>query len=155
MVRLTGTERSGRLMDTADRDALACSQHQGTSARRSAAALPQKPDLSGRCKTFSNVPGADLRDAGVADLRAACCRGKTASSSPRHSPAKLTRATAPEQRRQAAAVSRKIIPPIARVAMKDLRADWRRWIRAESIVAVLIALGMTGLVPALLLLGEG
>jgi hypothetical protein len=39
--------------------------------------------------------------------------------------------------------------------MKDLKADWRAWTRAESIVAVFIALGMTGLVPALLLLGEG
>jgi hypothetical protein len=38
--------------------------------------------------------------------------------------------------------------------VKDLKADWRRWARAESIVAVFIALGMTGLVPALLLLGE-
>ena len=39
--------------------------------------------------------------------------------------------------------------------MKDLRADWRRWTRAERIVAVFIALGMSGLVPALLLLAEG
>jgi hypothetical protein len=39
--------------------------------------------------------------------------------------------------------------------MKDLKADWRRWTRAERMVAVFIALGMTGLVPALLLLGEG
>ena len=39
--------------------------------------------------------------------------------------------------------------------MKDLKADWRRWTRAERIVAISIALGMTGLVPALLLLAEG
>jgi hypothetical protein len=39
--------------------------------------------------------------------------------------------------------------------MKDLKADWRRWTRAERIVAVFIALGMSGLVPALLLLAEG
>jgi hypothetical protein len=47
--------------DATNRDALAYSQHQGTSVRRSAAALPQKPDLSGRCKTFSNVPIPDVR----------------------------------------------------------------------------------------------
>jgi hypothetical protein len=39
--------------------------------------------------------------------------------------------------------------------MKDLEADWRRWTRAERIVAVFIALGMTTLTPALLLLVEG
>jgi len=39
--------------------------------------------------------------------------------------------------------------------MKDLKADWRRWTRAERIVAVSIVLGMTGLVPGLLLLAEG
>jgi hypothetical protein len=39
--------------------------------------------------------------------------------------------------------------------MKDLKADWRKWTRVERIVAVFIALGMTSLVPALLLLGEG
>ena len=39
--------------------------------------------------------------------------------------------------------------------MKDLKADWRRWTLVERFVAVLIALGMSGMVPALLLLGEG
>ena len=39
--------------------------------------------------------------------------------------------------------------------MKDLKADWRRWTRAETIVAVFIALGMTSLARALLLLVEG
>ena len=39
--------------------------------------------------------------------------------------------------------------------MKDLKADWRRWTQVERIVAVLIALVMSGMVPALLLLGEG
>ena len=39
--------------------------------------------------------------------------------------------------------------------MKDLKADWRRWTRVERIVAVLIALGMSGMVPALLLLSAG
>jgi hypothetical protein len=39
--------------------------------------------------------------------------------------------------------------------MKDLKADWWRWTPAERIVAVSIALGMTSLVPALLLLAEG
>jgi hypothetical protein len=35
--------------------------------------------------------------------------------------------------------------------MNDLRADWRRWTRGERIVAMFIALGMTGMIPALLL----
>lgn len=39
--------------------------------------------------------------------------------------------------------------------MKDLKADWRRWARAERVAAVLIAFGMGGVVPALLLLGQG
>ena len=39
--------------------------------------------------------------------------------------------------------------------MKDLKADWRRWTRAERIVAVFIAPGTTSLAPALLLLVEG
>ena len=39
--------------------------------------------------------------------------------------------------------------------MKDLKADWWRWTRVERIVAVFIALGMSGTVPALLLLGQG
>jgi hypothetical protein len=38
--------------------------------------------------------------------------------------------------------------------MKDLKADWRRWTRAERIVAMFIALGMSSMVPILLLLGE-
>ena len=36
--------------------------------------------------------------------------------------------------------------------MKDLKADWWRWSRVERIVAVSIALGMTGMVPVLLVL---
>jgi hypothetical protein len=39
--------------------------------------------------------------------------------------------------------------------MKDLKADWRKWTPAERIVAVVIALGMTSVVPALLLRVEG
>jgi hypothetical protein len=39
--------------------------------------------------------------------------------------------------------------------MKDLKADWCKWTLAERIVAVLVALGMTSMVPALLLLVEG
>jgi hypothetical protein len=39
--------------------------------------------------------------------------------------------------------------------MRDLKADWRRWTGVERIVALFIALGMSGIVPALLLLGEG
>jgi hypothetical protein len=39
--------------------------------------------------------------------------------------------------------------------MKDLKADWRRWTRVERIVAVIIALGMSSMLPALLLLAEG
>jgi len=39
--------------------------------------------------------------------------------------------------------------------MRDLKADWQRWTRVERIVAVFIALGMSGMVPALLLLGVG
>jgi hypothetical protein len=39
--------------------------------------------------------------------------------------------------------------------MKDLKADWRRWTRVERIVAVFIALGMSSMVPVLLLLSEG
>ncbi len=39
--------------------------------------------------------------------------------------------------------------------MKDLKADWRRWTRAEKIAAVFIAFGTSGLIPALLLLGGG
>ena len=39
--------------------------------------------------------------------------------------------------------------------MKDLKADWRRWTRVERMVAVFIALAMSSMVPALLLLGEG
>ena len=39
--------------------------------------------------------------------------------------------------------------------MRDLKADWRRWTRVERIGAVFIALGMSSMVPALLLLGTG
>jgi hypothetical protein len=39
--------------------------------------------------------------------------------------------------------------------MKDLKADWRRWTGVERIAAVSIALGMSGMVPALLLLSAG
>jgi len=39
--------------------------------------------------------------------------------------------------------------------MKDLKADWRRWSRAERVAAVLIALGMSGMIPAALVLGHG
>jgi hypothetical protein len=39
--------------------------------------------------------------------------------------------------------------------MKDLKADWRRWTRAERIAAMFIAFGTPGLIPALLLLGRG
>jgi hypothetical protein len=39
--------------------------------------------------------------------------------------------------------------------MKDLKVDWRRWMPVERGIAVLIALGMPTLVPALLLLGAG
>ena len=36
-----------------------------------------------------------------------------------------------------------------RGCMKDLKADWRRWTRAERIIAVFIASGTTALLPAL------
>jgi hypothetical protein len=39
--------------------------------------------------------------------------------------------------------------------MRDLKADWRRWTRVERIVAVFITLGISSMVPVLLLLGEG
>jgi hypothetical protein len=39
--------------------------------------------------------------------------------------------------------------------MRDLKADWRRWTPVERIVAVFIPLGMSSMVPALLLLGTG
>ena len=39
--------------------------------------------------------------------------------------------------------------------MSDLKADWWRWDSGRKIVAASIAFGMTGLVPALLLLGGG
>jgi hypothetical protein len=38
--------------------------------------------------------------------------------------------------------------------MKDLKADWQKWTRAERIVVMFIALGMSSMVPVLLLLGE-
>jgi hypothetical protein len=37
--------------------------------------------------------------------------------------------------------------------MRDLQADWRRWTRVERIAAAFIALGITSVAPALLLLG--
>ncbi len=39
--------------------------------------------------------------------------------------------------------------------MRDLKADWRRWTRVERSVAVFIALGVSSMAPALLLLGTG
>jgi hypothetical protein len=39
--------------------------------------------------------------------------------------------------------------------MRDLKADWRKWTRVERIVAVFIALGMSGMVSVLLLIGDG
>jgi len=39
--------------------------------------------------------------------------------------------------------------------MRDLKADWRRWTRVERILAVFIALGMSGIAPAVLLLSQG
>jgi hypothetical protein len=38
--------------------------------------------------------------------------------------------------------------------MKDLKADWQRWTRAERIIAVFFGFGMTALLPALFLLGH-
>jgi hypothetical protein len=38
--------------------------------------------------------------------------------------------------------------------MRDLKADWRRWARVERVAAVVVAFGMAGVVPALLLLGQ-
>ena len=46
-------------------------------------------------------------------------------------------------------------PIVPKDVMKDLKADWRRWTRVERVVAVFIALGMSSMVPVLLLLGEG
>ena len=39
--------------------------------------------------------------------------------------------------------------------MKDVKADWRKWTLVERFVAVLIALGVSGMIPALFLLGQG
>ena len=39
--------------------------------------------------------------------------------------------------------------------MKDLKADWRSWTGVERTAAVFIALGMSSMIPALLLLGAG
>jgi hypothetical protein len=39
--------------------------------------------------------------------------------------------------------------------MKDLKADWRRWTLVERSVAVLTVLGMSGMVPTLLLISIG
>jgi hypothetical protein len=44
---------------------------------------------------------------------------------------------------------------MAEDVMKDLKADWRRWTRIERTAAMGIALGMSSIVPALLLLGNG
>ena len=38
--------------------------------------------------------------------------------------------------------------------MRDLKADWRRWTRVEKIAAVLLAIGMNGMVPVVLVLGQ-
>jgi uncharacterized membrane protein len=39
-------------------------------------------------------------------------------------------------------------------AMKDLKADWRRWTRAERIIAVFVGFGTIAMLPALFLLGH-
>lgn len=39
--------------------------------------------------------------------------------------------------------------------MSDLKADWQRWTRVEQISAWIFGAAATGLVPALLLLGQG
>jgi hypothetical protein len=39
--------------------------------------------------------------------------------------------------------------------MKDMKADWRRWTRSERSVAVLTVIGLSSMVPTLLLLGVG
>jgi len=44
---------------------------------------------------------------------------------------------------------------MAEDVMKDLKADWRRWTRIERIAAVVSVFGMSSIVPALLLLGQG
>jgi hypothetical protein len=41
------------------------------------------------------------------------------------------------------------------VVMRDLRADWRKWTGSERISAALLTLAMSGVVPMLLLLGNG
>ena len=38
--------------------------------------------------------------------------------------------------------------------MKDLRADWRKWTRSERLSAVVLALGLSGITPSLLLFGQ-
>ena len=42
-----------------------------------------------------------------------------------------------------------------RTSVKDLKADWRKWTPIERSAAVLIAFGMSSVLPALLLLGRG
>jgi hypothetical protein len=44
---------------------------------------------------------------------------------------------------------------MAEDVVKGLKADWRRWTRVERIAAVCIALAMSSMVPALLLLEQG
>ncbi len=39
--------------------------------------------------------------------------------------------------------------------MKDIKADWRKWSAIERVSAVLVAFVLSGLVPALLVLGHG
>jgi hypothetical protein len=39
--------------------------------------------------------------------------------------------------------------------MRDLKADWRKWSAVERVAAGLAALVMSGMVPVLVLLGDG
>ncbi len=47
------------------------------------------------------------------------------------------------------------ISGFSEAAMKDLKADWRKWSEVERISAALVAFAMSGVVPALLLLNHG
>ena len=38
--------------------------------------------------------------------------------------------------------------------MKDLRADWRKWTWSEKLVAVFLAMGLSGMAPSLILLDQ-
>ncbi len=38
--------------------------------------------------------------------------------------------------------------------MRDIKADWRKWNAIERVSAVLVAFVLSGLVPALLVLGQ-